>query len=320
MKMVLSLFSVSLLLTACGQSSSPPPALSPYPAQGYPAQNAAPISTPNMADPYGGTTTLPAPPVDAGFNNGPTTLGAPRTNVTKSGLRPAASNAYSTPEAPPTPTATAAPAAAPKPAVPTESIAEELLRKTRETFDDIENFVAQADVYEKNDEKGAVRGKLKVIFRKPGSAKMEFLEHSVGQYKGVRLTYSSGNPQVQIRAGGVLGFLSLNLPMTDDKVKSRRGYRLDQVDTLAIVDRLAKAGTDVKVLGKTTIGGNEIAVLQYTPINHFDPKITKEMLGIDMKTYFVRIHEMYEGDQLVYSLKIPQVDFDQPLTDADLKV
>jgi outer membrane lipoprotein-sorting protein len=314
MKIVLSLLSVGLVLTACGQSSSPP-ALSAYPPQAYPPQTTAPISAPAMSDPYGATT----PPVDAGLNNAPTTLGAPRTNVTKSGLRPAASNAYNAPTAPPAPVATAAPAA-PKPAVPTESVAEELLRKTRETFDGIENFVAQADVYEKNDEKGAVRGKLKVIFRKPGSAKMEFLEHSVGQYKGVKLTYSSGNPQVQIRAGGVLGFLSLNLPMTDDKVKSRRGYRLDQVDTLAIVDRLAKAGTDVKVLGKTTVGGNEIAVLQYTPINHFDPKITKEMLGIDMKTYFVRIHEMYEGDQLVYSLKIPQVDFDQPLTDADLKV
>ena len=314
MKNVLSMLSIGLLLTACGQSS-PPQALSAYPPQ-YPPQVTQPLSP----DLYAAAPLPAAPSIDAGLSNAPTTLGAPRTNITKSGLRPAASNAYTASDTPlPAPAATAAPTPPPV-AVPTESIAEELLRKTRETFDGIENFVAQADVYERNEEKGAVRGKLKVIFRKPGSAKMEFLEHSVGQYKGVKLTYSSGNPQVQIRAGGVLGFLSLNLPMTDEKVKSRRGYRLDQVDTLAIVDRLAKAGTDVKVLGKTTVGGNEIAVLQYTPVNHFDPKITKEMLGIDMKTYFVRIHEMYEGDQLVYSLKIPQVDFDQPLTEADFKV
>lgn len=49
-------------------------------------------------------------------------------------------------------------------------------------------------------------------------------------------------------------------------------------------------------------------------------RITRELVGIDMQDYFVRIHEMYEGPALVYSLKISDAQYNVPLQAADFNI
>ena len=68
------------------------------------------------------------------------------------------------------------------------------------------------------------------------------------------------------------------------------------------------------------MAGRPVAVLEYTPQNHFDPSITRELIGIDMQDHFVRIHEMYAGSELVYSLKLPEVQVNAPLTSKDFEI
>lgn len=204
--------------------------------------------------------------------------------------------------------------------VSTVSVTQSLLQKTRARFESLQNFRAMADVFETKPGKGPVKAKLKVTFMKPGSSRLEIMDHSNSLYKGAKLTYKSGVDSITGRPGGAMSFMKMTLPMSDDKVTSRRGYRLDQVDTLAIVSRLVRPELNPKLLGKTTVNGRQVAVLEYQTSGHFDPLITKELLGIDMETHFVRIHEMYAGEELVYSLKLPEVQFDQPMTAADLDV
>ncbi|PIQ26311.1 hypothetical protein COW36_15025 [bacterium (Candidatus Blackallbacteria) CG17_big_fil_post_rev_8_21_14_2_50_48_46] len=219
-----------------------------------------------------------------------------------------------------TPTKTASAAIAPKATAPSVSPTQSLLEKTKARFEQIQNFRAMADVFETKAGKGPVKAKIKVTFQKPGNSKLEIIDHSNSLYKGAKLTYKSGIDSITGRPGGAMSFMKMTLPMSDDKVTSRRGYRLDQVDTLAIVSRLIRPELNPKLLGKTTVNGRPVAVLEYQATNHFDPTITKELLGIDMETYFVRIHEMYAGSELVYSLKLPDVQFNQPMTAADLDV
>jgi outer membrane lipoprotein-sorting protein len=220
-----------------------------------------------------------------------------------------------------TATRAAAPVVAPRPAAaPAMSMTQTILSKAKASFDKIQSYVATADVYETKAGKGPVKAKIKVWFQKPGTTKMHLVEHTNALFKDAKLTYKSGIDQITGRPGGAMSFMKMTLPMSDDKVTSRRNYRLDQVDTLAIVTRLIRPELNPKLLGKTTVNGRQVAVLEYQPQNHFDPTITKELLGIDMETYFVRIHEMYVGEELVYSLKLPEVQLNQPLTAKDFEV
>jgi len=201
-----------------------------------------------------------------------------------------------------------------------EAIAQDLLRKTREKFNSMQNFKGIAEVMEKN-EKGVTNLKLDVIFQKPGRSKMQILEHPNGMYVGVKLVYDSGQDKVTGRPSGMLGFAKLTVPMTDERILTRRGYRLDSVDSLAIINRLVNdPNKKPKILGKTTMAGNQVAVLEYIPQNHFDPNSTRELPGIGMNTRVVRIHEMYAGKELVYSLKLPQVQMNAPLSAKDFEV
>lgn len=215
-------------------------------------------------------------------------------------------------------TAKAAPrAAAPKQSA--DSIAQQLLQQTRQTFSQLQNYSAIADVYEKN-EKGVTNLKLAIKYLNPGSNKLEILNHTNGLFKGAKLVYSSGSDQVTGRAGGVASFLKVTTTLEDDRIKSRRGYRLDQVDTSALVQRLVMSAQHPKVLGKTTIGGRPIAILEYTNANTFDQKVNRELLGIDMETSFIRMHEMYEGQELVYSLKVTELTVNGALNAKDLEI
>ncbi len=325
----------TLILTACG-SQSQTQAYNPYMAQPGVAQmgaNGASYQQNLYQQPSNYSYTAPNQGQMAGAPN--TAMGnatmqqsnfasAPQQQAAAPITRSAATTAKAPAKAPATVaranTATKAPLPVAKPAAPAMSMTQTILSKAKASFDKIENYVAVADVFETKAGKGPVKAKIKVWFQKPGTSKMHLVEHTNGMFKDAKLTYKSGIDQITGRPGGAMSFMKMTLPMSDDKVTSRRSYRLDQVDTMAIVSRLVRPELNPKLLGKTTVNGRQVAVLEYQTQNHFDPQITKELLGIDMETYFVRIHEMYAGEELVYSLKLPEVQLNQPLTAKDFEV
>ncbi len=250
-------------------------------------------------------------PVPAGSRPTPA-FGAPKAPV-----QTAVKTAATTPARP---TAPATPAAA---APSSDSVGRELLAKSRARVESTQSFIVQGDAYEK-DEKGETRIKLKLAFQKGSSSskcRLDIVQHSNSLFSGAKLSYVPGSDQVTGRPGGAMSFMKMNLPMSDSKIQSSRHYRLDQVDTNAIATRLlGNPSLNPKILGKTTINGRQIAVLEFHNVNDFDKTITRELLGIDMEDHFVRIHEMYAGDTLVYSLKLTTVNLDAPVTAADLEV
>lgn len=323
----------TLLLTACG-SQSQTQAYNPYMNQMGAAQmGASAVSyqqnlyqqpsnysyTPPKQGQMTGSANNPmgnANMQQSSFASAPQQASAP---VTRSAA-PNTKTAVKAPAVAPRTSAAKAPLPTAKPAAPAMSMTQTILSKAKASFDKIENYVATADVFETKAGKGPVKAKIKVWFQKPGTSKMHLVEHTNGMFKDAKLTYKSGIDQITGRPGGAMSFMKMTLPMSDDKVTSRRNYRLDQVDTLAIVSRLIRPELNPKLLGKTTVNGRQVAVLEYQAQNHFDPQITKELLGIDLETYFVRIHEMYAGDELVYSLKLPEVQLNQPLSAKDFEV
>lgn len=321
---------ISLLpLTACGGQASLSGPQAPTAATTYTGQNAYLQPTYNYQAPAAAPMQAAAPMTQAAAQAAPrAAVAVPPNSRTAPNLRAVAAPTVGTPVAAAAatrvpvaaPAAAKAPVPAAAPAQTADSIGRDLMKKTLENFNQLQTFVVQGEAYEK-DAKGETRIKLKLNFQKPGKVLFEIVSHNNSMYNGTKLTYVSGQNSVTGRPGGALSFMKLTVPLTDERILTRRGYRLDQVDTNAIVTRLlGNPALNPKILGKTNINGHEIAVLEFQNVNTFDPRITRELLGIDMQDHFVRIHEMYEGQNLVYSLKINQVQYNVPLQASDFEV
>lgn len=294
----------TLSLTACGSAESMNQALTPvYPPMGAQSQMQSQSAT-GMNNQDMAMADLNAPAEVA-----PTrTLGSATTTPTKTASATTAQSKTATTKSGAAATRTT------KATATTQTLEAKLLTKASQALSSIQTATAIADMFEKNAAKGAVRGKIKYYFQAPGRNKMEFIEHSVSAYKGAKLSYSYGAGKVTGRPGGIASFMVMTLPMSDDKVLSRRNYRLDQIDINATIKRLTQPNLGAKVLGKTQIEGREIAIIEYrnTP-GHFDKTISRELLGIDMQTGYFRFHEMYQGNEMVYSVRVPQLSVNTAL-------
>lgn len=215
---------------------------------------------------------------------------------------------------------------APRPAAPPQTLpaskisaAQELLSKAKKRFQSLNSFKINVEGFEMLSGKSPSRLSFN-MFANQGRAKIEVLKHTNSLYVGVKMGYQAGADAISVRPGGALGFVKIDTKMSDDRLSTPRGYRLDQIDAFAISQRLLGGSEAPKVLGKTQINGRSVAILEYTHSNTYDQRITRELLGIDMEDHFIRIHEMYEGSTLVFSLKLSNVQLDVPVASTEMEI
>jgi len=237
-------------------------------------------------------------------------------NTTGSKALPVKSTAVKSTATPVKGTSAALPA---KVAAPQISVAQQLVTKAVARFNALESFKFMVDGFEMVSGKTPSRLSFN-MFALKGQAKIEVLKHTNSLYVGVKMGYQTGKEAISVRPGGALGFVKVDTKMNDERLSTPRGYRLDQIDAFAIAKRLLNGPQQPKVLGKTQINGRTIAILEYTNANSFDQRITRELLGIDMEDHFIRMHEMFEGDKLVFSLKLNNIQLNAPVSEAEIKI
>jgi hypothetical protein len=194
---------------------------------------------------------------------------------------------------------------------PAVSQVSQFLSNARQAIDKLQTMSATMTNFEKGAQPG--QAKIQFYYRKPGQVKIDVLQSSDASRKGVKLSFQSGSDQVRVRASGLLSLVPITLSMSDSKVKSGRGYLLSEIDFANTVMRLTQPSVQARVLGKMTQNGAEVIVLEIKTQNHFDHRITKEHLGLDSKTWLPRLHEMYEGTELVYSAKLETLEVNPSL-------
>lgn len=231
------------------------------------------------------------------FTNGPATTNNPPAPVSQMAPQGPAQPAQ------PAPQVNQAPA--PQQAAPQVDPAQEYLNKMRQAFASIQGLDAQATTFEKG--KTAGGGKIRYQFKKPGTVRIDVLQSDDPSRKGVKLSYQAGSTQVKARATGMLSLVAVTLPMSDQKVKSGRQYQLNQIDLTATISRITQNTQGAKAVGKTTINGSQVIVIEIPAHNHFDPQVTKERVGVDMQTGMLRMHEMYAGNDMVYAIHTESV-------------
>lgn len=205
------------------------------------------------------------------------------------------------------------PKAAPKTkakAKKSSSSATTYLAKANKAFNSLQSMTADVYIMEQGGVKG--EGTIKYTY-KPGVNRVDIVTSSDKARVGVKLKFNSGAPKVTVRPAGALSLLKLDLDMSEKRLLSQRKYTLDQISLANTVKRLTRPGLKSKLVGKTKINGSSVVVIEIQSQGHFDPAISKERIGIDMSNGLLRMHEMYEGTNLVYLAKVNTVNPNVPL-------
>jgi hypothetical protein len=130
-------------------------------------------------------------------------------------------------------------------------------------------------------------------FQSPGAYRIEVLDSSNSAKIGNRAVFTYGDKQAKVKAGGVLGIITLTLPMSDSKLLSANGWQLNQFVVKGLLDRLAGGGYKATLTGKTTVSGTDLQVVKVTSEqNSLDADIAYELIGYDSEMR-VRLWAVY---------------------------
>jgi outer membrane lipoprotein-sorting protein len=199
------------------------------------------------------------------------------------------------------------------------STEEKILKKAKDSFEALQTISASIKTFETGNNGIAGSGQLKFIFKKPSNVKVDIISSTASGQTGVKLSYSTAS-EVHVRPSGVLSMVSVDLSMNDDKLLSGRKYQMNQIDLPGTITRLTQPGLKVKLIGQTTVSGSLVFILEIIPAKHFDPRITREVLGIDSKTFMPRMHEMYEGGKKVYAVELTTININTAISAEDFNV
>jgi hypothetical protein len=152
------------------------------------------------------------------------------------------------------------------------------------------------------------RGVYDLRGRTPRSMRIEIRQ---GNGQGTKLSWSGGKT-IKVRAAGLLGAIAIDLPLTDPRIISPRGYTIDQIDIPGLLGLLNHPGAQLAYLGEQ--GG--MAYLRVTGA-HLLLGTVAMVAGIDASTGFARFVEMSDPREPV--VRIDLKDF-RSVGDVSLEI
>ncbi|MBC7544669.1 MAG: hypothetical protein H7338_18255 [Candidatus Sericytochromatia bacterium] len=160
-------------------------------------------------------------------------------------------------------------------------------------------FIAKVQATEvKADGTATIVSTASLLFRGPGSYRLDMLSSTKAAFQGAKLIFHAGESTVSVRPGGVLKFLPLHLQLSDPQLLSLNGYRLDQVTGHGVLDRLSEPDYDVTLHGRASVAGESLQVLRVSsPDNRLDRRIAQEFIGFDDQ-HRLRLWSVYAAPAL----------------------
>jgi outer membrane lipoprotein-sorting protein len=188
----------------------------------------------------------------------------------------------------------------------TTSNAADAKEKGRKILDTLMNKISKAGAMEvvvDKSEKVLATGEvitsgIHLWARSPNLVKLEMTAHSKkASSVGTKILYTSDSGKVKVRPAGILSIVTTDLDMNDARIVSPNGYTPDKTDIFGLVHRLSKPDYEAELVGKSTIKGIEMYILNIKSksTNELDPKIKYEHIGFDPKDFTVKLWETYDG-------------------------
>lgn len=153
-----------------------------------------------------------------------------------------------------------------------------------------------------------VYGEAKFTFKKARKERIEITKASDDQKKVGSIIVYTGGDKAQIllkKAIPLLGRL-FTLKLTDKRLATRRGVRLDQMDLQAMIDRLnAKRTTIQPEVREDAVNGRKVLVLTLTgSFKGIDDEVTSEEVAFDAETLTPVLDTAFIGKQPILRLGV----------------
>lgn len=163
------------------------------------------------------------------------------------------------------------------------------LQKAMDAFHALPAFEANMSFMQKQGDKSA-SGSYRLAGKQPRTLRLEVVE---GTGQGTKLLWTGGKT-VKVRPAGLLGAITVDLPQDDDRLKSVRGYTLEDTDFPAFFTQF---GDPANHLAAPSVTGEG---LQLTVTGPRLLKGVASMTGtFDPNTLMPRKIEMSDGKQVV---------------------
>lgn len=158
------------------------------------------------------------------------------------------------------------------------------------------------------DERSAVYGEATIVFKKARMQRLELTKASDDPGKVGTVIVTDGSDKARVllpKAIPILGRL-FSLKLTDKRLVTNRGVRLDQMDVQAMLDRLTAPHTTLAPEVRTvTIDGRQCQVVTATgSFRGIDNAVTSEEVAFDVETGLPALDVAYVGKDPVLKLGI----------------
>jgi hypothetical protein len=238
---------------------------------------------------------------------------SPKPVVSKDSNKPVVPVTSKTPE----PTVSQSPAAT----TTKKSPLEQILERTKLIYSKINSTQVEMYTYAKGEYKdgkktGNIREtfvKGKITTKNPGTIMINISDSDDPLAKGSSLLYP-GSGKVKVKGGGFLGIIPVSFDLDDPKLSNSRNQRLTGLSEH--ITRLTAPGTDLKLLGTSTINGRKVYLIKSENPKLNDPEITYEIFGLDSQEFFLVSNEMYTSkNELVSQYQVKSFTINPKLAD-----
>lgn len=161
-------------------------------------------------------------------------------------------------------------------------------------------------------------GQAKFSFLKPNMTRIDLISNSEHPDQAGTKCYWDGGSTVQVRAGGFLGMVKINLPLTDGRLKSLNGYTIDQLHLNTVIKAMFSPQANIRVLGPAMKGGRQVMGLDVLGVS-IAPGVDELRVGVDYATRLPVFFEVYSQGQMTYSLNLTNFSTTPP-TRSELQI
>jgi outer membrane lipoprotein-sorting protein len=188
--------------------------------------------------------------------------------------------------------------------------AQDVVAKANEVYGSLKDCTAEITTWavETPGDKDPVYGEAKFTFKKARKERIEITKANDDAKKVGSIIVYTGGDKAQIllkKAIPILGRL-FTLKLTDKRLATSRGVRLDQMDLQAMIDRLNAKRTTIKPdVREETLNGRKVLVLTLTgSFKGVDDEVTSEEVAFDAETGVPALDTAFVGKEPVLRLGV----------------
>lgn len=140
--------------------------------------------------------------------------------------------------------------------------------------------------------------RTRLLWQKPARMRGDVLDTDNWLVSGASMVTTDGR-NVKVKASGFLGLFPINVKVDDDLLASNRNHKFGDLAPDAMFGRLMGPSAAWWVVGRQTLGGRPMDVIEVRGVPPVDAAIRREILAVDPGDLTVGFLRMYDATHMV---------------------